>query len=135
VRLLAVIGLRSRADTKRVGCQGRVAPRRLLPGAKRIRGILRAHPAQEDAQIGLLQTLRETGAYGEACKRGDEFLNTSASSGGLQFERGRAARTVGDYAGAEEHLRRSLAMGTTRRAASAELARFVGNAGAQGRSR
>ncbi|MGD0307823.1 MAG: tetratricopeptide repeat protein [Acidobacteriota bacterium] len=91
--------------------------------------ILRAHPAQEDAQIGLLQTLRETGAYGEACKRGDEFLTSNRNSGGLHLERGRAARAIGDYAGAEEHLRRALAVGGTRRAATAELADLLGMLG------
>ncbi len=90
---------------------------------------LRAHPDQEESRIGLLQTLNATGAYEEACKRGDEFLKLRSSSAGLQLERGRSARALGDYAGAEEHLRLALVPGTLHRSAVAELADLLERVG------
>ena len=90
---------------------------------------LRARPGQEGSQVGLLQTLRETGAYAEACKRGDEFLKPGVTSAALQLERGRSARAVGDYAGAEEHLRRALVPGALRRTVAAELADLLETVG------
>jgi tetratricopeptide (TPR) repeat protein len=89
---------------------------------KSFEAILRSRPDQEESQIGLLQTLRETGAYQEACKRGDEFLISHGNSPGLHLERGRSARAVGDYEGAIAHLRKALAPGTLQRAVTAELA-------------
>jgi len=90
---------------------------------------LRAHPDQEGSQIGLLQALRETGAYEEACKRGDEFLGFHGNSGGLLIERARSASALGDYAGAEQYLRRALALPGSRRAATAELAGLLETVG------
>jgi tetratricopeptide (TPR) repeat protein len=90
---------------------------------------LRARPDQEESQIGLMQTLRETGAYEEACKRGDEYLRLHDSSAGLHLERGRSALAVGDCAGAEEHLRRALALAGARRAATADLASLLETVG------
>jgi tetratricopeptide (TPR) repeat protein len=84
--------------------------------------LLRGRADQEEVQIGLLQTLRETGLYQEACKRGDEFLKSRPDAPGLRLERGRSARAVGEYAGAEAHLRRAMAAGPLRRTVVAELA-------------
>ncbi len=84
---------------------------------------LQAQPDRAESQVGLLQTLRETGAYQEACRRGDDFLKRRPDAAELHLERGRSALAIGDYAGAEEHLRRALALGgSMRRAATADLA-------------
>lgn len=101
------------------------------PQAKqRYETALRARPAQEESQAGLMQTLRETGAYDEACKRGDEFLKQGGKSAALLLERARAARAVGDYAGAEGYLRRGLALGgPSRRPVAAELALLLESVG------
>ncbi len=90
---------------------------------------LRARPDQEESRIGLLQTLRETGAYQEAGKRGDEFLQAGKGSAGLHLERARSARAVGEYSIAETHLRRGLGPGGTRRAVVAELADLLESVG------
>jgi len=89
---------------------------------------LRARPDLEEAQVGLLQALRETGAYQEACKRADEFVKLR-SSAGLHLERARSARAVGDYPGAEEHLRLALASPALRRTVQAELADLLDSLG------
>jgi tetratricopeptide (TPR) repeat protein len=89
---------------------------------KGFEAILRSRPDHEESQIGLLQALRETGAYQEACKRGDGFLVARGNSPGLHFERGRSARAVGDYEGAIAHLRKAQVPGTLQRAVTAELA-------------
>ncbi len=73
-------------------------------------GVLKAKP-DEETQIGLLETLRLTGGYQEAAKRAETFLVARESSAGLHLEAGRLAATLGDYAAAEKHLRRSLALG------------------------
>jgi tetratricopeptide (TPR) repeat protein len=93
---------------------------------------LRARPDQEGSQVGLLQALRETGAYQEACKRGDEFLALHNNSGELLIERGRSACAIGDYAGAEQYLRRALALPGSRRMATAELAGLLETVGRDG---
>jgi tetratricopeptide (TPR) repeat protein len=64
----------------------------------------------ENAQAGLIQVLRETGAYAEAARRCDEFLSKRENSARLHLERARVAEAVGDYSGAEKHLRRSIAI-------------------------
>jgi tetratricopeptide (TPR) repeat protein len=64
----------------------------------------------EESQVGLLRTLRETGAYQDAIRRADEFLSQRDGSAALHLERGRAAVEVGDYAVAEKHFRRSMAL-------------------------
>jgi cellulose synthase operon protein C len=89
---------------------------------KSYEAILRSRPDQEESRIGLLQTLRETGAYQEACKRGDEFLLSRGNSPGVLLERGRSARAVGDYDGAAAFLRKANVPGTLQRAVTAELA-------------
>jgi cellulose synthase operon protein C len=94
--------------------------------------LLRTRPDQEEAQIGLLQTLRETGAYAEAIRRGDEYLKQRSASAGLRLERARAARAIGDYAGAEEHLLAVQSPGGLRRTILSELAdllEYVGRTG------
>ncbi len=60
-----------------------------------------------ESQAGLLRTLRETGAYAQAVKRSEEFLSTQNSSPSLHLERGRIAEALGDYLGAEKHLRQA----------------------------
>jgi tetratricopeptide (TPR) repeat protein len=64
----------------------------------------------EKSQAGLLHTLRLTGTYQEAAKRSADFLSTRDDSALLHFERGRILEAIGDYAAAEKHLRRSLAL-------------------------
>jgi cellulose synthase operon protein C len=62
------------------------------------------------SRAGLLQMLRLTGAYQEALKLSDEFLQSQNDSPLLHFERGRIAEAVGDYAGAEKHYRQAKAL-------------------------
>ena len=64
----------------------------------------------EESQAGLLQTLRETGAYQEALKRAQEFLPAQNSSAVLHLEQGRILEETGEYARAEKSLRQSLAL-------------------------
>ncbi len=64
----------------------------------------------EESQAYLLQLLRETGAYKDAAKRADLFLASKENSAALHLERGRIAEAIGDYGGAEKHLRRGLAL-------------------------
>ncbi len=96
---------------------------------KGFEAVLRVRPDQEESQIGLLQMLRETGAYQEACSKGDAFLKAHNASAGLHLERGRSARAIGDYAGAEEHIRRALTPGMLRRTATVELADLLESLG------
>lgn len=64
----------------------------------------------EESQAGLLQALREMGAYQEAVRHSEEFLSSGGSSPLLHLERGRIAEAIGDYSGAEEHLRKTRAL-------------------------
>jgi tetratricopeptide (TPR) repeat protein len=64
----------------------------------------------DESKAGLLQALRETGAYAAAVKRADEFLAASDNSSQLHLERGRLAEILGDYSDAEKHYRRSIAL-------------------------
>jgi cellulose synthase operon protein C len=66
---------------------------------------------QEEAQVELLQTMRETGAYQEASRRSADFLSVREGSASLHLERGRIMKAVGEYAAAETHFRRSIALG------------------------
>ncbi|PYV18968.1 MAG: hypothetical protein DMG07_02850 [Acidobacteria bacterium] len=79
--------------------------------ADHFEAALRARPGHEPAQAALCETLRLTGRYPEAIRRADEFLSAREQSAALHLERGRAAVEAGDYAGAERHLRRALALG------------------------
>jgi tetratricopeptide (TPR) repeat protein len=63
-----------------------------------------------ESQAGLLQALRETGAYQEAVNRAEEFLSSRNDSPLLHLERGRIAEIIGDYAGAEKHLGQTRAL-------------------------
>jgi cellulose synthase operon protein C len=62
----------------------------------------------EESQAGLLQTLRETGAYQEALKRAQEFLSARDDSAILHLEQGRILEELGQYASAEKQLRQSM---------------------------
>jgi tetratricopeptide (TPR) repeat protein len=90
---------------------------------------LRARPDVEENQIGLLQSLRETGAYQEASRRGNGFLQERKKSAGLLLEVARSAGAVGDHAGAEALLRHALAPGSSRRTVAAELADLLSTVG------
>ena len=83
----------------------------------------------EESQAGLLQTLRETGSYQEAVRRAEEFLLPRGSSPMLHLERGRIAEALGDYAGAEKHLRQARALAprgsSTEREATRVLAELL----------
>jgi cellulose synthase operon protein C len=65
---------------------------------------------QEENQQGLLQALRETGAYQKAVKRSEEFLIARSNSALLHLESGKIEELTGNYAEAENHLRRSMAL-------------------------
>jgi tetratricopeptide (TPR) repeat protein len=67
-------------------------------------------PNPEESRAGLLQMFRETGAYQEAAKRSEEFLSARDGSALLHLEKGRIEEAIGDYAGAEKHLLRSIAL-------------------------
>jgi tetratricopeptide (TPR) repeat protein len=65
---------------------------------------------QEENQQGLMQALRDTGAYQEAVKRSGEFLAGRSNSALLLLERGRIEKLLGNYAEAESRLRQSMAL-------------------------
>jgi cellulose synthase operon protein C len=65
---------------------------------------------QEENQQGLLQALRETGAYQKAVKRSEEFLTARSNSALLHLERGKIDELLGNYTEAENYLRRSMAL-------------------------
>jgi cellulose synthase operon protein C len=65
---------------------------------------------QEENQQGLLQALRETGAYPKAVQRSEEFLTARSNSALLHLERGKIEELLGHYTEAESHLRRSMAL-------------------------
>jgi tetratricopeptide (TPR) repeat protein len=94
---------------------------------------IRSKTNAEESEAGLLKTLRETGAYQDAIKRADEFLSRRDGSALLHLERGRTAAAVGDYAGAEKHFRRSLAIAppgsVTRSHATRQLAELLQDLG------
>jgi tetratricopeptide (TPR) repeat protein len=71
---------------------------------------LKAAPDHEPSQLGLLQALRETGAYREAGTLADSFLQKQAHSAALRLERARMALLGGQYAMAERLLRECLSM-------------------------
>jgi cellulose synthase operon protein C len=97
---------------------------------------LKDSAAPEESRAGLLQTLRETGAYEEAVKRSEEFLSSFDGSSLLHLERGRIAEILGDYANAEKHYRRSLSLASTktplRMDAAIELAGLLDTTGRRG---
>jgi cellulose synthase operon protein C len=63
----------------------------------------------EGSRAGLLQTLRETGAYPEALKRAREFVSAQNNSAILHLEHGRILEEVGEYTGAEKQFRQAAA--------------------------
>jgi cellulose synthase operon protein C len=63
----------------------------------------------EGSRAGLLQTLRENGAYPEALKLVQEFVSAQGNSAVLQIEHGRILEEVGAYAGAEKQFRQAAA--------------------------
>ncbi len=87
---------------------------------------LKSKADPENAQAGLIQTLRETGAYADAARRSDEFLSVQGNSALLHLERARVAETVGDYSGAEKHLRRALALSPGRTELRGDALRELG---------
>jgi tetratricopeptide (TPR) repeat protein len=106
-------------------------------GAQRL--LERLSPGDQAAQADLLQVLRETGAYEDACKRGDAFIKENPNSSALRLERARVARETGDYALARTLLEavRSGSSGgvalrgtlSQRRTARAELADLLESLG------
>ena len=75
---------------------------------------LKTTPALEECQTGWLETLLQTGAYAEAEKRADEFLQAKAESAPLHLEAGRIALERGRYAEAGRRLRRCIALSSAR---------------------
>ncbi len=101
-----------RSDGGDPGTQGAAALQagNYVQARAQFEAALRDRP--DDAQLlrGLLAVLRETGQYREAIRHADGFLARNEGHPGVHFERGRSAAAVGEYAEAEEHLRRSLAL-------------------------
>lgn len=62
----------------------------------------------EESQAGLLETLRETGAYKEALERARVFLSARGDSAILNLEIGRISAETGEYAEAEKRLRQAV---------------------------
>jgi cellulose synthase operon protein C len=60
---------------------------------------------------GLLQALRETGAYSNAVKRAEAFLAEQGNSVLLHLECGKLEVLIGHYTEAENHIRQSMALG------------------------
>jgi len=96
---------------------------------------LKSQPGQEDSKAGLLETLRQTGAYREAVKRAAEFLATREGSPAVHLERARVLAALGEYKTAESDLRRALELSgpaasrTTRMDAVRELASLLEDLG------
>jgi tetratricopeptide (TPR) repeat protein len=92
---------------------------------------LKSQPGQEDSEAGLLETLRQTGAYREAVKRAAEFLAAREGSPAVHLERARVLAALGEYKTAEWDLRRAMdlsgpaASRTTRMDAVRELASLL----------
>ncbi len=79
----------------------------------------------EESAAGLLQVLRETGAYREALKRSEEFISARNGSAILHLERGRIAETIGDYGDAEKHLRQSMTLASSGSTVRMDAARIL----------
>ncbi len=80
----------------------------------------------EEAQAGLIEALRRSGRYSEAARRCDEFLSVRPESVPLHLERARVAVAVGDYSGAEKHLRDALKQATDKEGLRIEAMRELG---------
>ncbi len=81
---------------------------------------------QEESQAGLLRVLTATGAYQEALKRLEEFLSKRDTSALIHLEGSRIHRAIGNYAMAEEHLRRSLEFASRSSSVSMDAMRMLG---------
>jgi tetratricopeptide (TPR) repeat protein len=79
---------------------------------------LKSNPGLEESQAGLLETLRQTGAYAEAEGRADGFLKIKEESVLVHLARGRIAEERGQFDDAELHFRRSIALPATQSGAS-----------------
>ena len=95
---------------------------------------LKAAPDHEPSQLGLLQTLHQTGAYREAGPLADSFLEKQTHSAAFRLERARIALLTGQYAMAERLLRECLGMTTggpfdTRAAAQCLLGSLMDSVG------
>ncbi len=113
VGMLLIVGLSARTmNATWANSPGKAALRsgQYSLARKYFESALKDGAGHEESQAGLLQTLRETGAYREAEKRALEFLSARNDSSIVHLERGRIAEAVGDYAVAEKHMRRSIAL-------------------------
>ncbi len=95
---------------------------------------LRGDPRLTESQAGLLEVLLQTGAYPEAERRAEEFLRANDQSGLLHLEMGRVAVERGQYAKAEQHFLRVIALSADRAkppcpAAMEELAELLDHLG------
>jgi tetratricopeptide (TPR) repeat protein len=79
----------------------------------------------EESQLGLLQAMRITGEYRESLERLDDFLTVRPDSAVLYLEGGRIYSAVGEYAKAEESLRRSMILSSTRSTVRMEAERAI----------
>ncbi len=133
--LMLTLSVFARALPAEGESQGRAALRSgdYSKAREHFESALKDNPGQEEVQLGLLQTLRETGAFIEAGKRADAFLSGNDDSPRLHLERGRVAQAVGGYDVAEKHYRRSMALATgadaVHMAAARELAELLDNTG------
>jgi tetratricopeptide (TPR) repeat protein len=80
------------------------------PAIQCFESALNGKDNREENQQGLLQALRETGAYQEAVKRSEEFLAARSQSALLHLERGKMDALLGHYPEAENQLRRSMTL-------------------------
>jgi cellulose synthase operon protein C len=97
---------------------------------------LKSGAGQEESQVGLLQTLRETGHYDEARRRGEEFLAGRPGSAAVRLETARSLNARGEYASAEKHLRAAVPLGGPARSdVVRELALLLEGTGRQDEAR
>ncbi|MEJ2246438.1 MAG: tetratricopeptide repeat protein [Acidobacteriota bacterium] len=75
---------------------------------KHFRSALKQDPGNGRFQAGLLQTLRETGAYREALEQAETLQNPGVESAPVYLELGRISTAVGAYGEAERYFRRSI---------------------------
>lgn len=88
-----------------------------------------------ESRAGLLQTMRETGAYREALEQAEKFA-AGGESDVVHLEYGRLLKETGDYANAESRLRKAISLAArnpvVRMDATTELAMLLETLGRRG---
>jgi tetratricopeptide (TPR) repeat protein len=118
------------------GAQGKAALRSgdYAAAAKYFESALKTDPKPEEWRAGLLETMRQTGAYSEAATRADAFVRAGGESALLYLARGRIAEELGQSDAAERYLRSAAAQpgsqsATIRLTATKELAGLLETVG------